>query len=931
MTITATAGDKQATCKVTVQKKVVAVASVSLSQTAITLYEGQSTTLVATVKPDNATNKTVTWSSSASEIASVDQEGKVSAIKAGIATITAKAGEKQATCKVTVQEKPKVSSISFNTNSFNGYIGSDYPVSVSVPPENAQYDLEWKVSDSRVASIQGDGTSARIHTKDYGIAEIVVTDKISGKTASITISTSVSDFVWTENTGESYSGYPLITIEEGQDYQLHYTCSPSSATKLFSDLSQFVFYEPNVVSAPTCISISEDGIVHGVKEGVVGIKATGRIIKASTGAERVYIKVKAATVPVLGISLNKSALSLKEGESETLTATISPSNATNKSAYWSSNRTWVASVDQYGKVTAIGEGTATITASAGNYSASCTVTVEKNVIAVTSITLNKSSISLLVGETETLIATVLPTDATNKTITWSSSNTAVATVSSGGVVTAWAAGVATITASAGDKTASCLVTVTQPSSGPEAVDLGLSVKWATYNVGATKPEEYGDYFAWGEISPKNDYSWATYRWCNGYAASLTKYNTKTGYGTVDRKTTLELSDDAAHANWGGKWRMPTKAEFDELESNCTWSWTTQGGTEGYKVTSKKNGNSIFLPAAGLRRGSSADGVGSNGNYWSSSLYTDLPYSAWFMFLDSGDHSMYSFYRYYGRSVRPVSGDLISVTSVSLSQTSLFLMVGGSAALTATVYPSNASDKTVTWTSSNTSVATVSNGTVTAKAAGTATITATADGKSATCTVTVTQPQPEAVDLGLSVKWASYNVGASKPEEYGDYYAWGETEPKKNYSWSTYKWGTSETSLTKYNTNIYRGTVDNKTVLEPEDDVAHVKLGGKWRMPTDAEWTELSTKCTWTWVTNYNGSGINGRLVKATNGNSIFLPAAGSWYNTGLSSTGDYGGYWSSSLGTDGSLEAWLVSFHFANVYMGSSDRCGGRSVRPVTE
>ena len=191
--------------------------------------------------------------------------------------------------------------------------------------------------------------------------------------------------------------------------------------------------------------------------------------------------------------------------------------------------------------------------------------------------------------------------------------------------------------------------------------------------------------------------------------------------------------------------------------------------------------------------------------------------------------------------------------------------------------------------------------------------------------------PKAVDLGLSVKWATWNLGAAKPEDYGDYYAWGETEPKENYSWSTYKWGTSETSLTKYNTDSVYGTVDNKTVLEPEDDVAHVKLGGKWRMPTDAEWTELRTKCTWTWVTNYNGSGINGRLVKATNGNSIFLPAAGYRGGTNLGKAGSDGFYWSSSLNTDRPSHTWYVYFHSGKVYRYGTARYNGQSVRPVSE
>ena len=280
--------------------------------------------------------------------------------------------------------------------------------------------------------------------------------------------------------------------------------------------------------------------------------------------------------------------------------------------------------------------------------------------------------------------------------------------------------------------------------------------------------------------------------------------------------------------------------------------------------------------------------------------------------------------------------IVHVTGISLDRNSATIKEGEYITLVATVTPSNADNKSVSWSSSSDAVATVdAEGKVTAVSKGTATIKAEAmdgSGKYASCLVTVKNPCPSgAVDLGLSVYWGTTNIGASKPEDYGDYYAWGETEPKENYSWSTYKWGTSETSLTKYNTDSVYGTVDNKTVLEPEDDVAHVKLGGKWRMPTDAEWTELRTKCTWTWVTNYNGSGINGRLVKATNGNSIFLPAAGERGSTFLYATGSDGYYWSSSLSTVYPYDASSVHFYSDYVSRSSGYHYIGLSVRPVSE
>ena len=186
--------------------------------------------------------------------------------------------------------------------------------------------------------------------------------------------------------------------------------------------------------------------------------------------------------------------------------------------------------------------------------------------------------------------------------------------------------------------------------GYEYVDLGLSVKWASYNIGATKPEEYGDYFAWGETEPKEVYDWSTYKHCQGSETTLTKYNTNSSYGTVDNKTELDAIDDAAVVNWSGSWRMPTDAEMTELINNCTWTWISQNGVNGYKVTSKSNGNSIFLPTAGSRYDSS---LGDDGNYWSSSLNTDSPYYAYVLDFSSDSMDWYDDYRHYGFSVRPV--------------------------------------------------------------------------------------------------------------------------------------------------------------------------------------------------------------------------------------------------------------------------------------
>lgn len=189
--------------------------------------------------------------------------------------------------------------------------------------------------------------------------------------------------------------------------------------------------------------------------------------------------------------------------------------------------------------------------------------------------------------------------------------------------------------------------------GHEAVDLGLSVKWATTNIGAQKPEDYGTYFAWGEVSAKAIYDWNTYKWYNSDLATFTKYNNVYAYGTVDNKITLDISDDAANANWEGEWRIPTLEELKELYNYCTWIWTTLNGVKGYKITSKINGNSIFLPAAGYWRQATLYAVGSFSAYWLNSLDVDDPdYSSAIEF--TSDYIDWSYNeRYYGYPIRPV--------------------------------------------------------------------------------------------------------------------------------------------------------------------------------------------------------------------------------------------------------------------------------------
>ena len=378
---------------------------------------------------------------------------------------------------------------------------------------------------------------------------------------------------------------------------------------------------------------------------------------------------------------------------------------------------------------------------------------------------------------------------------------------------------------------------------PQYVDLGLSVKWANYNLGASTPTGVGDYYAWGETEPKDSYMPANYQWSMGSAETYTKYCTvdSMGYnGFTDGLTTLQPQDDAAQMQKGGHWRMPSDAEWEELIKNCTWTQAEQGGQIGYIATSKINGNGIFIPVAGFRSIGNVvlDYLGA---YWSSSLNESKQSCAYGLYINKDEDRVGRYSnscREYGFLIRPV-------------------------------YDEN---------------------------------------------------YHAYVDLGLSVKWATTNVGAETPEQYGDYYAWGETEPKETYGWATYKWGTSS-NLTKYN------TTDGKTVLDLDDDAAYVNWGGNWRMPSKEEVNELTQQCSWIWTTHNN---VYGYKVTGPNGNSIFLPAAG-YKGAGPTYTaGEDGLYWTITL-EKGHYSYLIVLHNDAPPTEASTKgtRCFGFTIRPV--
>lgn len=381
-------------------------------------------------------------------------------------------------------------------------------------------------------------------------------------------------------------------------------------------------------------------------------------------------------IAVSSVELAQQSVTMHVGENVPLDIVICPSDAADKSVRWHSSEPSVVTVVD-GVLNAVKSGASVVTAESGGIEASCSVEVLPPYVDVESVALDIVSASLKVGEEVVLASTVIPADATDKAVVWSSSDESVAVVSDG-VFTAKKAGSAIITVAVGDKSASCTVKVFEPVPNipAEAVDLGLSVKWAAWNIGATKPEEYGDYYAWGEIetyyeegfaqeNPQQHwrdgkaegYDWKSYKWCDGTGQVITKYCSLAKWGQVTNKRVLDPGDDVATVKWGDEWFTPTIEDYYELINNCDNVETEVNGVKGRRYTSRINGNSIFLPAAGYRYYTSLVDVGEIGYYGQSCVDTDCPIYACGLFFDkNGNFSMSYLYRFrfLGRTVRPVT-------------------------------------------------------------------------------------------------------------------------------------------------------------------------------------------------------------------------------------------------------------------------------------
>lgn len=391
----------------------------------------------------------------------------------------------------------------------------------------------------------------------------------------------------------------------------------------------------------------------------------------------------------------------------------------------------------------------------------------------------------------------------------------------------------------------------KPESAERApVDLGLpsGTLWAAGNIGAELPWETGKYFAWGETEGYTAADVAA----GVRAFSQDVYNAGSA---ASISADLTLAQDAASANLGGNWQMPTADYYQELIDNCIYSFQSNYGGSGVTCAvfkSMVNGNELVIPCTGYYNGTN----NSSGGYvycwsssWSSSSKAKRGYGSNTFTATSTSN------RYYGLNVRAI--------------------IPGAR--------------------------TLGNG-------------------------TGTENNYKYVDLGLpsGLKWATCNVGATSPEQTGLYFAWGETI---GYTGEQVESGERAFSEAEYNAGP---AASISTDLTPEQDAAHVNLGGNWRMPTKAEFQELFDNCNVTWVSSYMGNCVAGRLYTSkVNGNSVFFPAAGRYYNSSVGLVGSNGIYWSTSWYSSSS--AWRLNFYSGSQELYNNNRYYGYSVRGVCE
>ncbi len=741
-------GGYKASCVVTVS---VQTTGVTLNKTSAKIWKGATVQLTPTVTPSNATDKSVSWSTSNSSVAVVDSNGLVRGVAGGTATITVKTsnGGFTASCKVTVLES--CTGVTVEKSKMSMYLGQTYKLTATVLPSTAtNKDVTWSSSNSAVVKVASDGTLSALK---LGTATVTVKTADGGFTAScsVTVTNKVPVTGVTLDTTSK-------TIAVGKYYTFMATISPSNAS------------ERGLVW-----SSSNSKVVYINESGKIKARKPGTAIITVTTVDGNYQKQCKVTVvqPVEGVRINASSVNLALGKSKTLVANVFPSDATNKAVTWKSSNKSVVTVSSKGVVTAKGAGNATITAttSDGGYTSTCNFTVY---VPVTGVKISASKVDIPKTETRLLTASVLPSNASNQGITWKSSNTAVATVNEAGQITARSKGTANITATSkdGGYTATCVVQVIQYATGVK-----LNYSSVTLDVGKTKTLT-------ATLSPST-VTYKTVKWKSSNT-SVAKISSK-GVITAVKAGTATITCTSKD----GKVKTTCKVTVNQPATGISLQYKSMNVREGQLRALKATVKPADVTNAKV--------------IWSTSnkKIATVDSNGVVKGIKPGTVTITATTVSGNKTAKCKVKVIRSVTGISLNKTSMTINVGKSSVITPKIKPSDASIKTVTWTSNNNDVATVTkDGKVVAKAPGYAVITAkTKDkGKTAKCQVLVIQPV-----TGVKLNKSSLLVEA------GEKYTLKPTVSPSNASDKDVKWSTSNKKIAKISssgvvTGVKSGTV-----------------------------------------------------------------------------------------------------------------------------
>lgn len=795
ITAAAAGGTITSKCVVTVLSPALAI---KISDSRLSLEEGEDASLSASVFPSDATQSTLTWRSDKPEVATVDQDGNVRAVKAGVAVITVSVSETVfETCTVTVVSR--VTGISFDVDEMEILPGESHQLKVTVLPENASVpDVNWSSDNAKVAKVSDTGLVTGLSA---GEATIHAVTKDGGKMATclVKVGTPVSGISLSKSSASMYVGdSPLV---------LTATITPSNAS------------DKSVVWSSSDASVASVLAGSGLDATVTPVAAGTATITVSTPDGKFSAScVLTVMQHVTGVSISKSSLTLYTGQTETLSAQVKPDDATDTRLTWSSSDKTVATVAN-GLVTALKAGSTQIrvTSFEGGFQAVCNLTVKQH---ATGLDLSHSTRTIYLGQTVTMTATVLPSDASDKSVTWTSSNSDIVSVTQNGSVTANAMGEAEITATSNDGgfSKSCKVTVIEPLV--PATSLTLTPKTMSLNIGESGslelqilPNDCNEILEWKSSDPSvatvnagditalaAGTTTITVRGSNTSAsATVTVIDPYAVTGvTLDRTTlSLEMGETAT--------LVATVLPEDARDKTVTWSsgntavatvdqqgkiTTVSPGTAQITVTTKDGSFSAscaltvverVVPITSIsyaEKGTTVKmNMGESYNirvkvspddateqitvspaincpvvcnptketgtpYWNVLVTALYKTGTGAIFIDSASGN-------YSTQVM-FSISKIAVTGIELDRTEATMRVGQTMTLTPTIAPSNASIKTVRWESSDSSVGYVSqSGIVTAKSAGKVRITARSSDNNAivaTCTILI---RSTTVDPGTS--------------------------------------------------------------------------------------------------------------------------------------------------------------------------------------